>query len=74
MPRIDSMRWNAPPIAPPIAPMTMARMTASEMLRTGVRWASFSISFVYWSWKRKTTSSVPKKKISAISGWITPRW
>ena len=57
-----------------MAPMTMARMMARKMLSTAFRWASFSIWLVYWSWKRNTTSNVPKKKISAISGWITPRW
>ena len=68
------MRWNAPPIAPPIAPRTTARIRATNTLSTGVRWSSFCISVVYWSWNRKMANKVPKKKISAIKGWMTPRW
>src|SRR5712692_10396517 len=74
IPRMDSRRWNAPPIEPPMAPSTTATMRATNTLRTALRWTTFAISAVYWLWNRKTNSRVPKKKISAMSGWITPRW
>ena len=43
---LDIFRWYEVPMAPPMAPMTMARMIARKMLNTALRWASFCISFV----------------------------